>query len=203
MDNVCFSHRPVHRATPERVPPQASPVPRRPLHVLVGLALALATFLIWVSFAQPSPAEPLATRSAATGRYQPPVVGPLVVLRPFEGPRTRFGAGHRGVDLASDSGQVIAPAEGTVAFAGTVVDRGVVVLRHRDGVLTEYEPVAPLVSAGSTVSAGQPIGTVRGPHAGCPGQCVHWGARRNGLYFDPLLLLRRLGVVRLLPDHPG
>jgi murein DD-endopeptidase MepM/ murein hydrolase activator NlpD len=66
-------------------------------------------------------------------------------------------------------------------------------------VLTEYEPVTPLVRAGAVVAAGAAVGVVRGRHAGCAGSCLHWGARRDGRYFDPLLLLKPLGPVALIP----
>lgn len=135
------------------------------------------------------------------GRYRPPVAGPLRVVRPFEQPAGPYAAGHRGVDLATVPGQrILAPAAGTVVFAGGVAGRGVVVVVHADGVSTEYEPVRPAVSAGTAVSAGHVIATVAGTHTGCrPGRCLHWGARRGGGYFDPLRLLLPLGAVRLLP----
>jgi hypothetical protein len=39
-------------------------------------------------------------------------------------------------------------------------------------------------------------------HPGCDRSCVHWGARRDGIYFDPMSLLGALGIVRLLPLTP-
>ena len=73
-------------------------------------------------------------------------------------------------------------------------------IAHGDGIRTEYEPVRPIVSAGQTVSSGQPLGSLRGAHdAQPPDRCLHWGARRGDEYIDPLLLLRPLGPVRLLP----
>jgi murein DD-endopeptidase MepM/ murein hydrolase activator NlpD len=87
-----------------------------------------------------------------------------------------------------------------VTFAGAVAGRGVVVIRHADGVSTEYEPVEPLVSRGALVHGGQQIGYVHGVHGTCAfDTCLHWGARRDGQYLDPMLLLQPLGAVRLLP----
>lgn len=136
------------------------------------------------------------------GVYRPPVIL-LRVIRPFEPPPTRYAAGHRGVDLATRIGQaVVAAGGGTVRFSGPIAGRGVVVIAHPDGVLTEYEPVRPAVAAGAVVRLGQVIGHVSGQHgAWPPGTCLHWGARRDGRYFDPLSLLRALGVVRLVPLH--
>jgi murein DD-endopeptidase MepM/ murein hydrolase activator NlpD len=140
----------------------------------------------------PAPPEPVV--------YAAPV-SPLRVVRGFAPPDSEFGAGHRGVDLATTAGAtVLSAADGVVRFAGSVAGRGLVVVLHADGVSTEYEPLKPAVSTGATVRRGQVLGRVRGPHGGCaPGRCVHWGARRGAEYLDPLLLLRPLGPVRLLP----
>jgi murein DD-endopeptidase MepM/ murein hydrolase activator NlpD len=150
-----------------------------------------------------------ATRAAlvASSRpvYRAPVAGPLVVRRRFEPPPTMYAAGHRGVDLATTPDEaVLAAGAGQVSFAGDVAGRGVVVILHPDGISTEYEPVTPLVRPGQTVRMGQVIARIRGGHHGCPpDRCLHWGARRAGRYLDPLLLLRPLGPVRLLPWLPS
>lgn len=134
-------------------------------------------------------------------RYSAPLPTPLRVVRGFEPPPSPFAAGHRGVDLAANPGDlVLAAASGRVTFAGPVAGRGVVVLQHPDGVSTEYEPVHPLVPAGQVVARGEPVGRLHGRHGTCPiDRCLHWGARRTGGYFDPTTLLRPLGPVRLLP----
>lgn len=144
-------------------------------------------------------ARPVAAPVAASVGYTPPV--PVVVVRPFEPPPGPYAAGHRGVDLATAPGTVVrSAADGRVRFAGTVAGRGVVVIEHRDGVATEYEPVAALVTAGQAVARGQAVGRVEGVHGTCPpDRCVHWGARRGEEYLDPLRLLRPLAPVRLLP----
>jgi murein DD-endopeptidase MepM/ murein hydrolase activator NlpD len=133
--------------------------------------------------------------------YVPPVPAPVRVVRPFDPPSSPYGAGHRGVDLATHPGETIrAAADATVHFAGSVAGRGVVVLAHPDAVTTEYEPVHPSVRAGEPIARGQPIAVIDGSHGSCaPDGCLHWGARRAGEYFDPLSLLRPLGPVRLLP----
>jgi murein DD-endopeptidase MepM/ murein hydrolase activator NlpD len=133
--------------------------------------------------------------------YMAPIAGPLRVLRPFQPPPTPYSAGHRGVDLAAPlRAEVLAAGAGQVTFAGTIAGRGVVVIAHPDGIRTEYEPVRALVAVGQVVARRQPIGQVSGQHgAWPPGRCLHWGARRGEVYLDPLLLLRPLGPVRLLP----
>lgn len=136
---------------------------------------------------------------AAPSEYEAPV-SRLRVLRAFDPGAWTYGPGHRGVDLAAAEGSIVrAAAPGRVTFAGRIAGRGIVVVAHADGVRTEYEPVQPSVQAGQTVIRGQPIAVVRGGHAGCRASCLHWGARRGPVYFDPLVLLRALGPVRLLP----
>lgn len=131
-------------------------------------------------------------------RYGWPTGTQVDVLRPFEPPPVPWGSGHRGVDLALGVGApVFAAAEGTVAFAGTVVDRPVVSIDHADGIRTTYEPVIPAVAAGAHVERGQVIGTLGPGH--CEAGCLHLGARTGPRsYLDPMLLLHE-PVVRLYP----
>jgi murein DD-endopeptidase MepM/ murein hydrolase activator NlpD len=168
---------------------------------LLLLAGSGATFVAPVSADQLPTTPTVAEVALADERYRAPLPGPIVVLRRFEPPPTPYSAGHRGVDLGVPGGSlVLAASAGRVSFSGRVAGRGVIVIAHGDGIRTEYEPVAPLVSDGQVVTGGQPIGRVRGTHDGQqPDRCLHWGARRGGEYIDPLLLLRPLGPVRLLP----
>jgi hypothetical protein len=100
----------------------------------------------------------------------------------------------------SPGATVFAAASGTVGFSGQVAGRRVLVIIHPDGISTEYEPIHPLVESGSSVRRGQIIGRLDGAHGECaPDRCLHWGARRDGRYLDPLGLLTPLGPVRLLP----
>jgi murein DD-endopeptidase MepM/ murein hydrolase activator NlpD len=177
---------------------------------LLACALLAGALLATVLLVGVTPRPAAATAStgqhasrlpAPDARYAPPLAGHPAVVRGFAPPASRYGAGHLGVDLSAASGDaVLAAGAGTVRFAGMVAGRGVVVLQHPDGVSTEYEPLGPVVRSGDTVSLGQPIGRLSGTHPGCPSpRCLHWGARRGGSYLDPMLLLRPLGVVRLLP----
>lgn len=137
------------------------------------------------------------TAPIARVSYRSPVPA-LKVLRPFRAPLTRYGPGHRGVDLAASTGLGVHPAgAGVVTFAGAVAGRGVVVVTHEDGIRTEYEPLAVKVHRGDTVTPLSVLGVVSGRHGGCTA-CLHWGARRAADYFDPLSLLSGLGPVRLV-----
>lgn len=131
-------------------------------------------------------------------RWDWPVPAPRIVVRGYSAPDTRYGAGHRGIDLEAAAGTVVtAPADGVVSFAGWVVDRPVVSIRHPDGLVSSLEPVAPLVSAGDAVRRGAPIGSLV-TSAHCEG-CLHLGARQDGDYLSPLALLGDIPRAVLLP----
>jgi len=137
----------------------------------------------------------------AAGLVQPPVGGAPRVVHPFRAPAQAWTSGHRGVDLALAVGEpVLAPADGEVVFAGTVVDRGVVTIRHRDGLRTSLEPVDLQVAVGDQVRRGQQVATLAATGSHCsPAACLHWGVREGSSYVDPLTLLRGGGPVVLLP----
>jgi murein DD-endopeptidase MepM/ murein hydrolase activator NlpD len=170
--------------------------------------------------APPTGLRPVAPRSG----FGWPLAPPHPVLRPFDPPASRYGPGHRGVDLGAPAGQpVLASAEGVVVYAGPLAGRPVVSVEHAGGLRTTYEPVLPAVTAGQRVRRGQPIGFLLPGHPGCasgasapgggstpgpqpagasawaPGSaaCLHWGVRRGEQYLDPLRLV--LSHVRLLP----
>jgi murein DD-endopeptidase MepM/ murein hydrolase activator NlpD len=121
------------------------------------------------------------------------------VVRDFAPPEVRYGAGHRGVDLAGAPGApVLAAGSGRVSFAGLLAGRGVVVVQHGE-LRTTYEPVTAQVALDQHVAAGDVLGTLDAGHAGCPAAaCLHWGLRRGETYLDPLSLVGG-GPVRLLP----
>ncbi|MEQ4204671.1 M23 family metallopeptidase [Actinopolymorpha sp. B9G3] len=117
----------------------------------------------------------------------------------FDRPDSRWGAGHRGVDLlGAEDQQVRAAGAGVVTYAGLLAGRGVVAVSH--GVLrTTYEPVAAAVDVGARVSTGTVLGTLTGNQSHCaPRVCLHWGAIRAGAYVNPLSLVTP-STPRLLP----
>ena len=163
---------------------------------------------------------------ASAGPVVGPVVGPVMgpvegrwplrprptVVRPFEPPTSRWGVGHRGVDLLGRPGQAVHSAlAGRVTFAGTLAGRGIVVVDH-GGRRTTYEPVRATVSVGDEVTAGAVLGRLETGGSHCfPHVCLHWGLISSaaggslvtsdgsgGHYLDPLLLVGA-GPVRLLP----
>jgi murein DD-endopeptidase MepM/ murein hydrolase activator NlpD len=163
--------------------------------IFVVAAIAVVTMAAPGSGLSAAP-DPVAPTSGFTWPLDPPPT----VSRPFDRPPGPYAAGHRGVDLVAQPGaRVLAAASGVVVFAGRVVDRGVVSIRHGPALRSTYEPVEPSVGVGEEVAAGQVVGTLLAGHRGCPGPaCLHWGLRRQGVYLDPLLTLAPLRV-RLLP----
>ncbi|MFF9343553.1 MULTISPECIES: peptidoglycan DD-metalloendopeptidase family protein [unclassified Streptomyces] len=129
----------------------------------------------------------------------PPTPG---ILRGWQPPPGPYAAGHRGVDLAAPPGTpVLAPAAGTVTFAGPVGGRGVVTLTltgtGTPPLRTTFSPVTPLTGRGTRVAAGTPIAEAA-PGTHCTTPCLHWGLLRGDTYLNPLLLTPRPRS-RLLP----
>jgi murein DD-endopeptidase MepM/ murein hydrolase activator NlpD len=126
-----------------------------------------------------------------TVRYVRPVDGGVV--RPFAPAVTPFGPGHRGVDLAlAPGGSVRAAGAGVVRHAGPVAGTVWVSVDHADGITTSYGPLSALrVRRGDRVEAATVLGRLAAGGHGHGGVDVglHWGARRGGVYLDPLALL--------------
>jgi murein DD-endopeptidase MepM/ murein hydrolase activator NlpD len=158
----------------------------------------LLAVLLLVPLLLPAGGAVAAPGEAQAGPWSRPVDG--AVTRPFDPPPDRFGAGHRGVDLAGTPGSPVrAAGDGVVVFAGMVAGRPVVSVDHAGGLRTTYEPVNASVGAGQPIAGGAVLGTLTAGHAGCPvAACLHWGLRRGEVYLDPLSLLAP-PEVRLLP----
>lgn len=183
-------------------PPLSLPRPRR-----AALLLCLLLALLGVS-GSASPLPPVAAASSSPppqSEWQSPTAtGSPDVVRPYSAPPAPWAAGHRGVDLGLGGGeQIRAPADGTVSFSGTVVDRDVLSINHGSGYVSSFEPVEPELEVGDPVTAGQTVaslGTYDDGSAHCPNQpCLHWGVRHHGEYINPLLLLGDLEPSVLLP----
>jgi murein DD-endopeptidase MepM/ murein hydrolase activator NlpD len=101
--------------------------------------------------------------------------------------------------MAAPVGAVVhAPADGVVAFRGTVVDRPLVTIDHGHGIVTTFEPLESTLTPGTTVAAGQEIGTVaRGGHT--PSGELHLGVRYDDVYINPMLMFGEVPRAILLP----
>lgn len=145
------------------------------------------------------PASGSAAPSPSAPGWTWPASGPRTVVAPFRAPAHAFGAGHRGIDiLAATGGPVVAPADGVVAFRGTVVDRPLLTIEHAEGFVSTLEPVESSLLPGDAVRAGQTIGVLaHGGHT--PVGALHLGVRQDGAYIDPMLLFGGAPRAVLLP----
>jgi len=139
-----------------------------------------------------------APRALADPGHVWPISGPVV--RGYDPPQTSYGAGHRGIDIGAAAGTpVVSAADGVVTFVGVIAGVSMVTVTHGD-VRTTYQPVAPTVSTGQTVTAGQTIGTLQPGHGTTTS--LHFGVLQGDTYLDPLSWLGGQATqrVRLLPD---
>lgn len=152
--------------------------------------LFAAVLLAWASLTPPASAV------ATPGDWTLPVGGS--VHRSFDPPSTRWGRGHRGVDLETTPfSLVVAPHAGVVGVSREVAGVGVVTIHHAGNLRSTFQPVVGLLPEGTWVPAGMPV-AVLVPWAHCPpSTCLHWGViRGRDGYLDPMSFI---GPVRLLP----
>lgn len=181
---MCAPPAPPSAAAPPQILTEASPF----------LAAASPVFVAPVL-----PSESAAPRPAPVPGWHWPLAGSRHVVAPYRAPAHAYGSGHRGIDLAAAPGTaVLAPADGVVAFRGTVVDRPLLTIAHADGYVSTFEPMASALSPGDVVSAGDIIGAVDvGGHSAVGS--LHVGVRLHGAYINPLLLFGAVPRAVLLP----
>jgi murein DD-endopeptidase MepM/ murein hydrolase activator NlpD len=150
----------------------------------------------------PGPTAILAAEPTRTP-WDWPVVGPI--LRPFDPPEDPYGSGHRGIDIAAAVGTpVLAPADGTVAFAGPVGGQLFVTLDHGGGLTSTYSWLSAVeVRRGQAVPRGARLGLTGSGHPGGPVPHLHLGAKLDDAYVDPLSLLGPAPVADLIHLAPG
>jgi hypothetical protein len=182
-----------------------------------GKPIAIVLTAMWVAAVWAPPAHPLAepgpgaeparpvrglADAPAYGTYAWPVHGR--VIRGFEDPQTPYGAGHRGIDIASPFGSVmVAAQDGVVAFSGFVGGSLFISVDHSDGVRTTYSWLSAVdVRKGDVVHREQPIGATGHGHPEIDTPHLHFGARVGATYIDPMLLLEGSGVVSLIHLAP-
>ncbi|HET7415723.1 MAG TPA: M23 family metallopeptidase [Arthrobacter sp.] len=167
-------------------------------HCLTILAAALAVIAVSIHLT----ALP-ASGTDSTPQWKWPVDSSPDVLRAFDKPPEPWLSGHRGVDLeVSGGGEIRAPADGRISFAGWVVDRPVLTIEHPSGLRSSFESVETELSEGDAVSRGEVVGHVSTPwHCGST-PCLHWGVRRGGEYLNPLQFVTDMRPSVLLPLPP-
>jgi peptidase M23-like protein len=161
---------------------------------LLGLLLILKTLLCRVGLLV---AVLLLAWAPAAYAWSWPVQGPVVQPFAYDESHAYASGQHRGIDIGADAAgeQVVAPASGTVSFAGWVPTSGECVSIQTPGgytvTLTHLGTI--LVGKGASLTEGQAVGTI-GP-SGTPeleGPYVHLGIRTTSDpdgYLDPLSLL--------------
>jgi len=157
--------------------------------MLLRLTTTVVAFLIWAPVAR---------------AWSWPVHGPVLQQFSYDEAHPYAVGQHRGIDIgaASSGDPVVAPASGTVSFAGFVPTSGEsVTIETADGhsvTLTHLGSIG--VAKGASVSEGDGVGTV-GP-SGTPEQSVpyvHLGIR---LTSDPLGYLDPLGFLPVAEPLP-
>jgi murein DD-endopeptidase MepM/ murein hydrolase activator NlpD len=178
------------------------------VRTVVSLVVAVTSSASTPDATTPTPTSPRFALAAGTGvvgpaNWQWPVVGP--VIDAFDPPDTPFGAGHRGIDIATPVGTVIvAPEAAKVTFAGKVGGQLFVTLDHGGGVESTYSWLsATLVRKNDVVARGQAIARTGPGHPGKTPAHLHLGVKLNDVYQDPLAYLGPMSVsayIRLAPD---
>ena len=138
--------------------------------------------------------------TAASATWSWPVEGP--VIRGFDPPDSPYGSGHRG-DIASPAGSVaVAPADGTVAFAGPVGERLFLTIDHGGGVESTFSWVACSRSAAATWCGRGSRWLARAAATGDLIPNLHFGVRLDDAYVDPLAYLAPMDVSALIRLAP-
>jgi murein DD-endopeptidase MepM/ murein hydrolase activator NlpD len=140
--------------------------------------------------------------ASASGSWTWPVVGPIV--QGFDPPTSPFGSGHRGIDIATAAGTpVVAPAAGTVTFAGMVAGHLFVTIDHGGGLESTYSWLSAVsVRKGDVVATGDSVARSGSGHPGDLVPSLHMGVKLHDVYVDPLSYLSPLsvsGFIRLAP----
>ena len=170
----------------------------------VTRALGLFAALLVVAMATALSVLPARAGAAVASAWVRPVDG--AVVRPFEEPSGRYGAGHRGADLAAPPGTPVrAAGDGVVVFSGAIAGSWHVTVLHDHGLRTSYSFLSSVsVREGRTVGRGDVIGVSGGidPDSGHDGAVLHLGLRVGERYVDPMSLFGPVdlaSVVHLAP----
>jgi murein DD-endopeptidase MepM/ murein hydrolase activator NlpD len=112
------------------------------------------------------------------------------------------GSPHWGVDVANATGTpILAPADGVVTLAepDLLLEGGLIILDHGQGVFTDYMHLSAVnVKVGDVVKQGQRIGAL-GSTGRSTGPHLHWGLAWRATAQAPLLRLDPTLILGLAP----
>ena len=169
------------------------------------IAKLLAIAAVSIPAAQPP--APIPDIQLPTQVWESPLKAPIQLINQYRQPNSDYSAGHRGVDYRVAIGEeILAPAAGTIWFAGKVVNRNVLSILTSDGLLAEFEPACTELAKGSPVLSGQAIARVCDAEPSyqehCQAmRCLHVSLRVNGRYMSPLYPLGQLNPSRLMAER--
>lgn len=177
---------------------------------VVAFIILLWGLLMWVVASGDARATPLrpsalgvpaSASASATGVSTPAAwhwpVARVAIIRDYAAPQTRYGAGHRGIDVATHVGErVFAPMSGQITFVGHVVDEDIVTETVAGIWKISVESVVAKVRIGEHVRAGDVMGMTES-NSHCSG--LHIGVRWHDLYVSPALLFGQIPSAILLP----
>src|SRR5699024_8688378 len=132
------------------------PDPRLPKSITVAICKILFVSLVFYTLptAHASTVRPDATPHADMSLAPIESAVATDVLTPFVPPDMPSSSAPRGISIATSSTEGLAPSSGQVTFVGVVVDRPVISIRHRAGLVSSLEPVTSDLAFGDPVSQG-------------------------------------------------
>lgn len=158
--------------------------------------LLLASTVLLATSAAPS----VAVDGGRPQRFIAPIDGPITER--FKMLPNPYAAGsHRGIDYGVPPGTPVrASGDGAVEFAGPVAGDGLfVTIRHDGGLETTYSYLSRIDAAkGQPIRQGEVIGRSGEGHPGSGKPALHFGAKQDGRYIDPELLLTSFDDIREL-----
>ena len=165
-------------------------------------AVACAATILCATLVLAGVALATAANASPSGTWAWPVIGPVV--RGFDPPSSAYGSGHRGIDIAAPlATTIVAPAAGTVRFAGKVGGYLFVSIDHGRGLESTYSWLSAVqVHRGDSVFEGAPIAKTGEGHPGSTVPHLHFGVKSTGTYVDPLSFLRPPSVADFIHLAP-
>ena len=102
--------------------------------IISCLITTIAALIICCMMVRPSQASTANTTSYSSGECSALMRWPVSdasIMKRYQAPEKQWLSGHRGIDLNVEEGEeLLAPADGMIAFAGSVAGKSVVTIRY-------------------------------------------------------------------------